>query len=401
MSGFYSQPFQMEPLLIDATRLAHQELLGLAQQLSEASAALDARLSPLTAQGMSALVMGMNCYYSNLLEGHQTLPIDIDAAIVHLKQNKGHRDLKNLAAAHIETDRWARACDLQSMPLTEFIKNAHATFYDNLPPESLLLVDGSSVVPGELRQQNQNVIVGQHVPPSAESLPAFMARYESVYGQRLATATRSGIYKLDAVMATFIAHHRLVWIHPFLDGNGRVARITLDAMLRACGVNSAGLWSMSRGFAKTNDTYKQRLAGADSPRMGDLDGRGNLSEKRLVEFCRYAMTTAIDQANFMAKLFDVKHLIERVDTYFQVVRRDLRPESACLYVHAILTGEFERMAASLVTGLPERTARKTLAALVSEGFLVSDTPRSRVRAGFPVMAMGSIFPNLFPMGMVN
>jgi Fic family protein len=128
---------------------------------------------------MSALVMGMNCYYSNLLEGHQTLPIDIDAAIVHLKQNKGHRDLKNLAAAHIETDRWARACDLQSMPLTEFIKNAHATFYDNLPPESLLLVDGSSVVPGELRQQNQNVIVGQHVPPSAESLPAFMARYES------------------------------------------------------------------------------------------------------------------------------------------------------------------------------------------------------------------------------
>lgn len=44
-----------------------------------------------------------------------------------------------------------------------------------------------------------------------------------------------------------------------------------------------GLWSPLRGFARTHDTYCTRLAAADAARAGDLDGRGNLSERGLAE----------------------------------------------------------------------------------------------------------------------
>ena len=89
-----------------------------------------------------------------------------------------------------------------------------------------------------------------HVAPKADTLSRFLDRCAAVYGLRI-EGRQGGHGKLDAILASFVAHHRLAWIHPFLDGNGRVARIAIDAMLRACGVNGAGLWSMSRGFAKT------------------------------------------------------------------------------------------------------------------------------------------------------
>jgi Fic family protein len=156
--------------------------------------------------------------------------------------------------------------------------------------------------------------------------------------------------------------HIIDWFDsPFADGNGRVARITLDAMLRACGVNGSALWSISRGLAKQADTYKSRLALADEPRHGDLDGRGNLSEQGLAAFCRFGLQVGIDQARFMAEMFDLDGFAERVDNYFRHVRKTmLKPESAYLYMHAWTMGEFERGEAERLTGLGERTARTVL-----------------------------------------
>lgn len=207
--------------------------------------------------------------------------------------------------------------------------------------------------------------------------------------------------RLIGIVAAMAAHHRIVWIHPFPDGNGRVGRILLDAMLRSCGLNVAGLWSLSRGFAKTDRQYKTMLVGAGEPRLGDLDGRGNLSEQNLAAFCVYAMQTAIDQARFMEGLFELGNLERRCHHYFANVRLDLKPQSAHLYLAALRAGELERMEAGRITGLAERTARDVLARLLDEGFLVSDTPRGKVGVGFPVRALGTLFPNLYPAGDVD
>lgn len=396
MIELYDDPAQMEPLVIDSSRPAHQALLGLAHELSEASACLDAALAPATARSLSELVSGMNCYYSNLIEGHHTLPVDIEKALFETKAQMGQKDLQSLALAHIATDQWARSQSLGRESLVPFILEVHQRFCERLPEELLKLKDGSYMAPGKFRQRE--VQVGVHLAPRADTLDRFLARFSAVYGLCFERSKAGGINKLNGILAAFAAHHRLAWIHPFLDGNGRVARIAIDAMLRECGVNGASLWSMSRGFAKTADQYKSKLAGADQPRMGDLDGRGNLSESRLAEFCEYAMQTAIDQATFMAKMFALDHFTFRAEHFFRKVRFDLKPESAYLFIHAFSAGAFERMEASRLTGLPERTARDVLNALVQEGFLVSDTPRGKVRVGFPMHALGSLLPNLYPAG---
>lgn len=396
MVGLYDDPAQMEPLVIDSSRPAYNSLIGLAHELSEASACLDAALVPATARSLSELVSGMNCYYSNLIEGHHTLPIDIEKALFEVKERMEQKDLQSLAFAHVEADRWAKSQSLDKDSLLPFILEVHRRFCEHLPKEMLKLKDGSYMEPGQFR--GRDVLVGIHVAPRADTLNRFLERFAKVYGLRLEGSKRGGIGKLDGILAAFAAHHRLVWIHPFLDGNGRVARIAIDAMLRECGVNGASLWSMSRGFAKTAEEYKAKLADADQPRMGDLDGRGNLSEKRLAEFCEYAMRTAIDQANFMARMFALDNFKFRAEHFFRKVRFDLKPESAYLFIHAFSTGEFERMEAGRLTGLPERTARDVLNALVLEGFLVSETPRGKVRVGFPMHALGSLLPNLYPAG---
>lgn len=396
MIKLYDDPVQMEPLVIDSSRPVYSPLIGFAHELSEASACLDAALVPATARSLSELVSGMNCYYSNLIEGHHTLPIDIEKALFDVKAQREQKDLQSLAFAHIEADRWAKLQSLDEGSLLPLILEIHRRFCEHLPQEMLKLKDGSSMEPGKFRERD--VHVGIHVAPRADTLNRFLEHFAKVYGRCLEGSKKGGIHKLDGIVAAFAAHHRLVWIHPFLDGNGRVARIAIDAMLRGCGVNDASLWSMSRGFAKTADEYKARLAGADQPRMGDLDGRGNLSEKRLAEFCAYAMQTAIDQAKFMAGMFALDNFKFRAEHFFQKVRFDLKPESAYLFIHAFSTGEFERMEASRLTGLPERTARDVLNALVLEGFLVSETPRGKVRVGFPMHALGSLLPNLYPAG---
>lgn len=395
MKKFYDQPVQMEPLIIVGSRPAYGALIGQAHELSEASACLDASLAPQTAKSLSDLVAGMNCYYSNLIEGHHTLPFEIEQARHYLKQT----DVKTLALAHIKTDQWAQDQLVDRDSMLPFVLEIHRRFCEQLPAELLALKDGSDMTPGQIR--TTQVQVGNHVAPKADSLEGFLDRFASVYASYLGKSQLGGIHKLEAILAAFVAHHRFVWIHPFQDGNGRVSRILLDAMLRACGVNQAKLWSMSRGFAKTAEKYKSMLASADQPRMGDLDGRGSLSEKALIHFCEYAINTAIDQARFMAQMFALDNFKSRAQHFFRKVRFDLKPESVYLYLQAFTNGEFERMEAARITGLSERTARTVLSQLIKEGFLVSDTPKGKVRIGFPVHCLGSLLPNLYPAGDVD
>ncbi len=397
MVELYDSPAQMEPLSINDSRPMHESLIGLAHELSEASACLDAALAPATARSLSTLVEEMNCYYSNLIEGHHTLPLEIAKAQRQLSEKQ--RDLKSLAAGHIEANKWAKTLDLHTDNLLPSMLEIHRQFCSRLPTDLLTLTDGSIMEPGKFR--DKDVSVGIHVAPAAPFLMGFLHRYTSFYGRQLEWAKQGGYSKLCGIIAAMAAHHRLVWIHPFPDGNGRVSRIILDAMLRTCGINGASLWSISRGFAKTEAFYKTSLAMADQPRMGDLDGRGNLSEKRLAEFCTYALTTAIDQVKFMSQMFALEQFASRTQGYFQRVRFDLKPEAQHLYLHAFTTGEFERMEAGRITGLPERTARNVLVGLLDEGLLASDSPKGKVRIGFPVHALGSLLPNLYPAGDVD
>jgi Fic family protein len=276
----------------------------------------------------------------------------------------------------------------------DFIASLHRAFYEDAPEAMLLIGEGDRpirMIPGAFRSASDpDVAVGRHVPPSGENVPAFMAYFEKRY--RLAPLGMG-----QRMIAMAAAHHRLNYIHPFLDGNGRVSRLMSHAMALDAGIGAHGLWSISRGLARgltSRGDYKRMMDHADMPRQGDLDGRGNLSRRALNDFIVWFLKMCLDQVNFMTGLFDLEGLAGRLRLY--AARRGLKPEAFDMLQHILLRGELPRGDADRVTGLKERSARDLLAALVSDGIVASHTPKGPVSLRFPLDAIEILFPGLFP-----
>src|SRR5262249_17829273 len=131
------------------------------------------------------------------------------------------------------------------------------------------------------------------------------------------------IIATDQLAAMAAAHHRLAWIHPFGDGNGRVTRLYSHAWIVRAKVDSFGLWTLSRGLARERQAYFQQLSAADQTRRNDYDGRGNLSDRALGDFCLFILKTMLDQIEFMSDLFQFEILAKRIEAYLQIERVDL------------------------------------------------------------------------------
>jgi Fic family protein len=382
----------MEPMLPAA---GDRSLEDLAADLIAKSSALTASLNPNVANNLGELVRSMNCYYSNLIEGHKTHPVDIDRALANdLSPEPKKRSLQLEAKAHIEVQRLIdRGQDLPNVVSAQEIAWIHRQFGQRLPPDLLDVENPQTgkrveIVPGEWR--TSDVIVGRHIPISAPAIPKFLQRFEEAYQPKR-------LSKIQQVIAVSASHHRLLWIHPFFDGNGRVARLFSHAFLQRIGIGSS-LWSIARGLARNVGEYKSLLMQADGERWNDYDGRGNLTARGLREFCQFFLSTCIDQIEFMRSLFEVERLLGRIELYVEEEIRagKLLDRSFPLLREALLAGAFERGRAATITGYKERQARSVLKGLIKAGLLVADSPKGAVRLGFPTEAIERFFPKLYP-----
>ncbi|GBE11450.1 fic/DOC family protein [bacterium BMS3Bbin12] len=195
--------------------------------LSAAGAVLGSALHPTSAANLAVLVRIMNTYYSNLIEGHDTRPRDIERALAgNLDRDEGRRNLQLEAAAHVrvqaEVDRMASEDNLPEPASPGFIRWLHREFYRDAPAPMLRIcgTDTDFVMePGEWRSRPEHdVAVGRHLPPSSDRVNDFIRYFEQRY--RFAD-----LGKAARIMAIASAHHRLNYIHPFPDGNGRVSRL--------------------------------------------------------------------------------------------------------------------------------------------------------------------------------
>ena len=387
----YDAPHQFEPLLPAPAK--QEPLLAKAHDLARAAT----QLAGLPVAGeLRGLLRGMNSYYTNRIEGQHTRPLEIEQALAsNFSANKELAARQRLAVAHIDAEaaieqRYSGESGARQLYAAAAVRDIHRELFSRLPPEDLVTGEGEPVAPGELRQRE--VQVGRHVAPAHTSLPALLERWGQFYG-----AIRRGEAALLALAA---AHQRLGWVHPFIDGNGRVMRLHSHAVLSALGYTN-GLWSPLRGFARSVDQYYARLADADSPRRGDLDGRGNLSEQGLVAWIDYVLDVCLDQVKFMGGLLDISAMERRIaacltfeeESQRSGVRREvLRP----LHYLFLTGGELERGEFKTMTGLGERTAVSALSALIRRGLLKSDTPQGKVRFALPLHALRFYFPALWP-----
>jgi Fic family protein len=384
----------MEPLVLGGGSAHRAALTDLALDLAQKSAGFRRSLPPALLTSLADMVRAMNCYYSNLIEGHDTHPVDIERAIKNdYSQDAHQRDLQLEAKAHIAVQRWIDRGGLKGGGAikTEGIREIHRRFCELLPEDLLWVEDPATkrkvrLVPGELR--GRDVKAGNHVAISPGALPRFMERFERVYGN---------IGKTESIISTAAVHHRLLWIHPFMDGNGRVARLMSHAMMLDM-LDTGAVWSVARGLARNVQEYKRLLANCDQLRRNDLDGRGTLSEEALAEFTRFFLTVCIDQVNFMESLIQPDRLRTRILLWAEEEIRfgRLPPNSGSILEAVLYRGELPRGDAGAVAGTGERQARRVVSALLNKEVLVSDSSRAPLRLAFPAALASRWMPGLFP-----
>lgn len=392
----YDHPAQMEPMLPGEHKLG--PVLERASDLIRKADRLVGQSPSGGLIGLRQLLRAMNSYYTNRIEGQHTLPLEIEQALRNQyaeDEDKARR--QRLALSHMATEAQLETLwpqwSLQHVWSARTVQDIHQDLFARLPDSDRLQGTGAEaqrLEPGQWR--TQEVSVGRHAAPAAAAVPAFMTRWEQVYRQ-----SRRGEMQIVAMAA---AHQRLAWIHPFLDGNGRVARLHSHLVLGHMGLTN-GLWSPLRGFARSQERYYALLSGADEPRSGDLDGRGNLSESALLSWVNYMIDVCMDQVEFMTRQLALNTMKDRMAACLayeeNVVREGVRTQAlrALHYLFAIQS-ELDRADFKAMLGLGERQATAQVSALLKRGLLLTDSPYGKLRLGVPQHALRFYFPNLWP-----
>lgn len=384
---------RMEPMLISQTSRHRLPLTDMTFELAEKSTKLRSSLPSGIYIALADLVRAMNCYYSNLIEGHDTHPVDIERALKNeYSANPKKRNLQLEAKAHIATQQWIDNHKLEAHPCTtKSICDFHRLFCEQLPEELLWVKNPDSeekirVKPGILR--DRDVKVGNHIAISSGALPRFMHRFEDSY---------ASLGKSESILAAAAAHHRLTWIHPFLDGNGRVSRLMSHALMLST-LNTGSVWSISRGLARNVLDYKAHLANCDLERRNDLDGRGNLSEEALADFTKFFLKICIDQVDFMESLIQPDKLRTRILLWVEEeIRINSFPSKSGKVLEALLyRGELQRGDVPSILDAGDRHARRITSTLIEQGVLTSESSRASLRLAFPAHLAHRWMPGLFP-----
>ena len=386
-------------------------LKDMAQDVISSSASLEGRVAPATAKALGDNLRLLNSYYSNLIEGHKSSLKAIREALGNrYDEDAGKRYAQDLCAAHIKAERelldMLGASGGRNVAGQDFLKRIHSCFYRHLSPDHLYTHEENGftdipVLPGEFRDRpiavGPNAALGGSIGPNpGEELEEAMAAFAGDYDQRR-------FHGDERLIAMAAAHHRLTWLHPFRDGNGRVARLFSTLYMASCGVNRSNLWSLSRGLSKQKEEYMINLFSCDpAPEGGTSSDENSDLLAGLVEFM---FEVCLDQIGFMGGMLSLETIDQRIQWFVAAnstkTGGTLHPDSSRLLRAAFMRGEIPRGEAGTIVNKATSTARKIVKTLVDSGLLTSRTPKSPLRVALPPKALPFYFPDLYDPSVVG
>ena len=379
----------IEPLLFDGE--IPRRLADLVSQLQQEVSWLERELPIGASRQIADLARNAGGFFASLTDGRDPCLDALEEPLSAEKPADARVTWAEKAQAETSVlraiDEAHAAGTLASPTSLAFLTWAHRSFYQNLDPERRGSQDSFGMMPGRLREQaGEGGEPGWQVPRASERVGIFLAHFE----RRFAAAERWPSARIIAVAA---AHHRLNLIRPFPYGNGRVSRLMSHAMVLRAGIGGGGLWSLSRGLARSRGDYHRMMRHAGSLRTGDRDGRGQLSAKALTAFSEWMLSVMLEEVRFARASFALDGLEPR---YRRLLRALDYDDKAQDLAGAILRfGQIDRGDACVVLKTSERTARNALSRLVQGGFLTSTTPKGPVRIAFPIEHRHQLFPQLF------
>ena len=347
------------------------------------------------------LLKKTNSYYSNRIESEGTHPVEIDKAMnKEFSQDSEEKRLQLLSLVHIEVQKYIeKRPKMNENPFSlETILDIHREFYSKVEMQESLEIqykDAKAImIPGKLR--NMDVQVGLHVAPEYSELNEIFNEFETFYNKV------KPLSKAMKIIYSLCSHHRLVYTHPFLDGNGRISRLYLDYLFQHFEIAGYGLWNISRGLARDTDGYKQHLALADEKYRGYDDARGPLSLKELHRFLDFMLDTALEQVEYMGKYLAIDSLGEKIEKYVKLSqsglfdREPLPKHSEKLFKDLLVSGEIIRGKVQDIIGSSRATASKLITRLLEREFLESDSEKGAIRLKFNSHFASYIIPELIP-----
>jgi len=381
-------------------------LKDIAQEIIATSAGLEGKVAKETAIVLGDQLRLINSYYSNLIEGHKTTIPDISMALQKkFSQDPEKKYAQELCAAHVETER--RFMELvntqQKLNICgqQFLSEIHAAFYANLPEEHLYThtpkgFSRAPVNPGQIRDVNVSVDGLSLHGPHYQDLPALLKTFAQSY-------TQDQFHGDERLIAIAASHHRLTWLHPFRDGDGRVARLFSGLYFARTGVNKSNLWSLSRGLSRNNKQYMFELWATDSP--DEQNGAHYFDDDLLTDFCMFFFEICLDQIRFMEGLLRLDQIETRIDWYVETrAKQDknpLRVEAAKLLRAVFMRGAIPRGMAAEILNMSERNARRIVSALIKDGLLQSQSHRAPLTIGLPLGVLPYYFPDLYDPSVIG
>lgn len=383
--------FPVLPIKIDA------ELEKLKTDVISLSAKLGGGLRPKVIQAISKFMLNVNSYYTNAMEGNPSLLSDIQDALNNdLSNDKSLRNYQLEHLAHISTQK-AMIKRLQiekdlDICAIDFLCWLHEEFYSKLPEEMHYAFTQSgkqvSVLPGELRDRPSTI--GRHLPPKKlDEVQINLEDFDKAYAL-------TNVKESKKIFAFACSHQRLLWIHPFRDGNGRVARLFTVAYQYKLGISSHGLWTVSRAFARNRSEYDKYLSLADQLRRNDYDGRGPLSEENLTLFCKYFLRECVDQLKFMESILELHHFEKRFKKYLQLIslQKNISKKAILVLKELFYKGEVERGEVQNICSVKRRRATEIIKELLEKQFVYSSSPHGKLQLHFTVESSSYLFPKL-------
>ena len=299
------------------------------------------------------------------IEGTQATIIDLfdDEAGLAVSNTADVKDVTNYIAAYRRVHKHLHSP--KGLPISvRLLCMAHKLLLNG--------VRGAGKQPGNLRR-SQNWLGGTRpgtavfVPPPAIKVPTLLSDLEKFIHDQPRKAGQPSAKALPPLVSIALAHAQFETIHPFLDGNGRIGRLLISALLEDFGLLPQPLMYLS-GYLKQHQTEYYRLLSAIRT-GGDWEA--------WVQFFLEGVQVAANQAE--ASIVQIASLVASD-------RKKVHQSSACgvvayrlfelLPVMPRLT--VERVKTALETTFP--TANAAVKALVQLGLLTETTGHKKNRS---------------------
>lgn len=298
--------------------------------------------------------------YSTYIEGNRLTQEQIDS-VIHQKQHiPGRiREEKEVLGYYAALEELEKTVNNHTMISEKLIQYLHALVMNGGKKD--MLPTPYRTVQNIIREAGSGAIV--YLPPEARDVPALMA--DLVFWITEA--------HIPSPLIAAIAHYQFATIHPYLDGNGRTARLLATLILHIGGYGLKGIYSLEEYYAQDLLGYYHALD--IGPSHNYYEGRVQADITPWIEyFC-----TGMLQSFKKVKLHALEARSQGTQDSWQELKKSLNPRQRIALTLFNEQNEITSHDIAKLFNLKDRTARLLCQAWVKDGFLVITDPAKKSR----------------------